>query len=47
MSVAAAVLAEGAEHHREFPLPAWGYGVTALVIFLVLLFVVTRFDPDR
>ena len=43
----AAVLAEGAEHHREFPLPAWGYGAAALVTFLVLLFVVTRFDPDR
>ena len=42
----AAVLAEEAVH-REFQFPAWAYGVAALVAFLVLLFIVTRFDPDR
>jgi len=46
MSVAA-VLAEGAEHHREFPFPVWAYGAAALAAFLILLFIVTRFDPDR
>lgn len=42
------VLAEGAEHTtRDFPLPGWGYGAIALGIFLILLWAVTRFDPDR
>jgi len=43
----AATLAEGAERTRELPIPAWAYGAIALVTFCVLLFVVTRFDPDR
>ena len=46
MSVAT-VLASGAENAREFPIPGWGYGAVALVIFLILLWAVTRFDPDR
>ena len=46
MSIAA-VLAEGAEHTRELPVPPWGFGAIALVIFVALLFIVTRFDPDR
>jgi hypothetical protein len=42
------VLAEGVEEHtRDLPIPAWGFGAVALAIFLVLLFLVTRFDPDR
>ena len=43
----AALLAEGAEHTRELPIPPWGFGAAALVIFVTLLFIVTRFDPDR
>lgn len=27
--------------------PAWVFGAIALVLLLVLLFVVTRFNPDR
>jgi hypothetical protein len=41
----AAVLAEGAT--RELPIPPWGFGAAALTIFVALLFIVTRFDPDR
>lgn len=43
----AATLAEGEEFARELPIPAWAYGVIALGVFVALLFVVTRFDPDR
>ena len=43
----AAVLTEGAVHTRDLPAPPWVFGATALLGFLVLLFVVTRFDPDR
>jgi len=27
--------------------PAWVFGATALVLLLAMLFVVTRFNPDR
>lgn len=39
-------LSEGAaEEHAG--VPAWVFGAVALVLLLVLLFAVTRFDPDR
>ena len=47
LAAQAAILAEGAEAHREFQYPVWAYGAGALVVFLILLFIVTRFDPDR
>jgi hypothetical protein len=47
MSISAAVLAEGAEHHRELFISPTAMGAVALVGFLVLLWAVTRFDPDR
>lgn len=37
--------AEGAE--KSFPLSPVGFGLLALGILLLLLFVITRFDPDR
>ena len=40
-----AVLAEGPK--RALFVPPWVFGATALVGFLVLIFIVTRFDPDR
>lgn len=36
-----------AESENVVPLPAWVYGLTALVILLLLLLVVTRLDLDR
>ncbi len=33
-----------AEHEG---LPAWVYGVAAFAVLMLLLFVVTRFNPDR
>ena len=42
-----AVLAAGAEETHKLPAPPWVFGASALAIFLVLLFIVTRFDPDR
>lgn len=40
------VLAEEAvEESAGFP--AWAFGVTALAVLLLALFVVTRFNPDR
>ena len=47
MSLSAAALAEGAEQLRELPAPAWVFGVAGLVTFFALLYIVTRFDPDR
>lgn len=47
MSITAAVLAEGAEAHRELFVSPTILGAVALVGFLVLLWAVTRFDPDR
>lgn len=40
------VLAEGAVEEGA-GVPAWVFGVTALVVLLLLLFIVTRFNPDR
>lgn len=39
-------LAEGgAESHEG--IPAWIFGVVGFVVLVLLLFVVTRFNPDR
>ena len=46
MSLAAAA-AEGTEHLHRLPAPPIVFGASALAIFVVLLFIVTRFDPDR
>jgi hypothetical protein len=40
-------LSEGAVVEEHGGVPAWVYGVLTLVVLLVLLFVVTRFNPDR
>jgi hypothetical protein len=40
------VLAEGAAEGHE-GVPAWVFGAAGLVVLLLLLFVVTRFDPNR
>jgi hypothetical protein len=40
------VLAEEAAEAHE-GVPAWIFGVTGFVVLLLLLFVVTRFDPNR
>jgi hypothetical protein len=44
-----ALLASASEGavEKEFPLSPVGYGVVGMVILLGLLYVVTRFDPDR
>ncbi|HEX6887584.1 MAG TPA: hypothetical protein VF143_05705 [Candidatus Nanopelagicales bacterium] len=40
-------MAEGAAVEDHPGVPAWVFGVVALVVLLLLLFVVTRFNPDR
>jgi bacteriorhodopsin len=40
-------LSEGAAVEEHSGVPAWVFGTLALVLLLVLLFVVTRFNPDR
>jgi hypothetical protein len=43
-----AILAEGASGaEKSFPLPPIGFGLIALGVLLLALYVVTRFDPDR
>lgn len=32
---------------KDFPLTPVGFGVVGLILLLALLYVVTRFDPDR
>jgi hypothetical protein len=44
---ALARLSEGAAVEDHPGVPAWAFGVLALVLMLVLLFAVTRFNPDR
>ena len=39
--LAAAV--EGAEEHRELPLPAWAFGVIALGVFIALFLLLWSF----
>ena len=41
-----AAAAEGVPE-KDFPLTPVGFGVAALVLLLVTLYVVTRLDPDR
>lgn len=45
LAVAASTEAEGTED--IVPLPTWVYGVSTLVIMLVLLLLVTRLNLDR
>ncbi len=46
MANAVVRFSEGAvEEHGS--VPAWAFGVAAFVVLLALLFVVTRFNPDR
>lgn len=40
------VLAEGAVEEGA-GVPAWVFGAAALAVLLLVLFVVTRFNPDR
>ena len=40
-------LSEGALVEEHPGVPPWVYGGVALVVLLALLFVVTRFNPDR
>ena len=40
-------LSEGAAVEDHAGVPPWVFGALALVLLLVLLFVVTRFNPDR
>jgi len=43
-----AILAESAEAtEKSFPLSPVGFGLLAFGILMVLLYVITRFDPDR
>jgi hypothetical protein len=44
-----ALLASAAEGavEKEFPLTPVGFGLVGLAVLLGLLYVVTRFDPDR
>ena len=44
---ASQVETELVEHEETVPLPPYVYGISALVIFLVCLLVVTRLDLDR
>ena len=48
MSLATVLLAsEGEAVHNELPAHPIVFGVSALVILLILLWLTTRFDPDR
>jgi hypothetical protein len=40
-------LAEGEVVESHGHVPAWVFGVVAFVVLVLLLFVVTRFNPDR
>ncbi len=40
-------LSEGAVVEDNPAVPPWVFGALALVLLLVLLFAVTRFNPDR
>ena len=47
MTLATALLAEGEKVHNELPADPIVFGGSALVILLLLLWLATRFDPDR
>jgi MYXO-CTERM domain-containing protein len=40
-------LSEGSAVEDHSGVPPWAFGALALVLLLVLLFAVTRFNPDR
>jgi hypothetical protein len=40
-------VAEGAAEESHGGVPSWVFGAVGLVVLLLLLFVVTRFNPDR
>ncbi|HST85322.1 MAG TPA: hypothetical protein VLL08_26515 [Kineosporiaceae bacterium] len=40
---ALAAAAQGAEEHRDLPMPAWAFGVIALGVFFVLFAVTWSF----
>jgi hypothetical protein len=40
-------LAEGEAVESHGAVPAWVFGVVGFVVLVLLLFVVTRFNPDR
>lgn len=40
-------MAEEGQSEELLAYPPWAYGVIALVVFAVLLYVVTRLDLDR
>ena len=40
-------LAEGEAVESHGGIPAWVFGVVGFVVLVLLLFVVTRFNPDR
>lgn len=41
------VLSEEAVAHSEPAVPPWVFGAVAFVVLMLLLFLVTRFDPNR
>lgn len=48
VSETAVVVGETGERvHNELPMPAIVMGIGSFVVFLVLLWVTTRFNPDR
>jgi hypothetical protein len=46
MLAVVASAAEGAAE-KEFPLTPLGFGVAGFVVLMLLLWIVTRFNPDR
>ena len=40
-------LAEGEVVESHEGIPPWVFGITTFVVLVLLLFVVTRFNPDR
>ena len=41
-------LAEGSQEvQKSFPMPPIGFGLLALGVLMLALYVVTRFNPDR
>jgi hypothetical protein len=47
VNTAALLATEAAESSVNMPYEPIVYGIVALVIFVALLIIVTRFDPDR